>query len=101
MNIKPLTGQVLVELLPVELKEGSLFIPEQTNPLNKKPVIRATVLAMGPWKKSKTGFGILPDFGVGATVYMSPHSGTTLEIDGKRNFRLVKTSDILAIDSLG
>lgn len=99
--IRPLKNQVLVEVLPPdEQSAGGIVIPENVREGSKdekKPVLKGRVLAIGPWRTTKAGFSILPDFQIGNTVVISPYRGTQVGkyVDGR--MRLVKTEDVLAV----
>lgn len=99
--LRPLTGQILLEILPPEeTTNGGIHIPETSRdgaPDEKKSVLKGIVRAMGPWKKTKKGFGILPDFGIGAKVVVSPYRGTQVGKYVAERYRLVKSDDILAV----
>lgn len=102
MNIRPLTGQVLVRMLPREYQtDKGLFLPDiafevQHGAGTKKQPFKAVVVALGPWKKTNQGFGVLPDFGIGQTVICTPYSGTPLTRDIGEHLQLVRFEDIIA-----
>lgn len=101
MNVKPLTGQVLVEVLPPEDKTlGGLFIPDvaQSSPRGEKArPFKALVVAIGAWRKTKQGFAVLPEFGIGAQILCTPYAGTKLSRNIGERYQLVKVTDVLAI----
>lgn len=102
MNIKPLRGQVLVRVIPPDLTTHTgLFIPDIANDVphgsgRKQHPFKAVVVAMGPWKQTKNGYGILPDFGIGSTVICTPYAGQKLSRDIGERLQLVKSEDVLA-----
>lgn len=100
MAVKPLTDQVLVEVLPPDtMTHGGISLPEicwDGSP-EKKPPFKAVVLAIGPWRKTKQGFAVLPPFGVGAKVLCSAYRGTQLTRNIGERYRLVKSDDVLAV----
>ncbi len=100
-RIKPLTGQVLVELLPPDSKtETGLFIPDvaQNSPRGEKSKpFKAIVVEIGPWPKTKQGYAVLPPFGIGATVLCSAYSGTKLTRNVSERLLLVRSDDVLAV----
>ena len=101
MEIKPLTGQVLLRLLPTEaFSDGGLMLPDiyTGNEPGKKALPRkALVIAIGPWKKTKQGFALLPEIKVGEQVLVSEYLGTKLTRNIGENLRLCRIDDVLAI----
>lgn len=105
MRIKPLTGQILVTVLPIELKERGLILPEiaadpnpnEQDPYRRKPVRKGIVKEIGPWGKSKKGFALMPEFGKGATVLFNEHSGQKLTADIGNSLRILESSEVLAV----
>lgn len=108
MRITPLTGQVLIEILPPDkLSAGGIEIPEYTmtpedhqaaaRSPEKPPAIIGLVRKTGDWPKLKNGFLKMPEFGVGAKVAISPHAGIEFHYDVKGRFKMVKHSDVLAV----
>jgi chaperonin GroES len=99
--IRPLTAQVLVEVLPPETKtDGGLFIPDvaQKSPRGEKTKpFKALVVAIGPWRKTKQGFAVLPDFGIGHTVLCTPYAGQAVSRNIGERYQLVKSDDVLAV----
>jgi len=96
MRIKPLTGQVLIFLIPRDRKDGSIHLPDTDDP-ERKPVRKGIVKAMGPWKRLKNGMGMLPPFGIGATVLVSEYHGHKLNRNIGEYLRLVRSDDVLAV----
>lgn len=101
MKIRPLPGQVLVRALPPEDKTyGGLFLPDIAHDPavgDKAKPFKALVLAIGPWKKTKQGFGILPEFGIGHTVLCTPYAGVKLGRHLGERMQLVRSEDVLAV----
>src|ERR1019366_1766481 len=86
MTIKPLTAQVLVEILPADKRSaGGIELPQHTpSPEENQeaahrptmpPGLIATVLEIGPWPKLKNGLLKMPEFGRGSKVVIGPHAG--------------------------
>lgn len=97
MNVRPLTGQVLVRILPDEY-EGLIFHdPTLAERGEKSPPRKAVVLAVGPWRKTKQGFSVLPDIHVGQRVLVSEYVGTKLTRNLGENLRLMRVEDVLAV----
>lgn len=100
IKIKPLTGQVLVRLLPPDFwNPTGLLIPEsaQVAPQGEKAYPRkAVVVEIGPWRKTKQGFAILPDFHPGQTVVVNEYLGTKLTRNIGEQYRLCRIDDVLA-----
>lgn len=96
--IKPFSGQALVEILPEESisPAGIVLVRDKPDRNNKQETVRGKVLAIGPWKKTKDGRAIMPEFKRGDLVFLSPYLGMELQ-DGNRRLRLVKWDDILAL----
>lgn len=100
MKIRPLTNQVLIQVLPPEDKtHGGLFLPDvaQSSPHGEKArPFKGLVLAIGPWRKTKNGFSILPDFRIGETVICTPYAGQPLSRNVGERYQLVQVDDVLA-----
>lgn len=100
MIVRPLSGQVLVSVLPPDTKSaGGVELPEITwdGSPDKKPPFKGVVIAMGPWRKTKQGFGVLPPFGIGSTVLCTPYRGTQLNRSLGNQYRLVDADDVVAV----
>jgi co-chaperonin GroES (HSP10) len=108
MRIRPLTGQVLVEILPPEkLSPGGIEIPEraltpdehQRESLNPSPPPPWTgiVREIGKWPMLRSGLLDMPPFGIGQTVLVGRHSGVAMERFIGKQFRMVKASEVLAV----
>lgn len=101
MNIKPLTGQILVRALPPEDRTASgLLLPESAQVADrgeKARPFKAIVMAIGPWRRTKQGFGVLPEFGIGHCVLCTPYAGTKLNRNLGERLQLVRSEDVLAL----
>lgn len=100
MTIRPLTGQVLVEILPSSnLSDGGIYFPESSDdeqPFRDKPrPFKARVIRIGPWP-AKNGRHELPPFQPGATVLVSPHAGTTLTRSLGDRMKIVNYGEVIA-----
>lgn len=58
---------------------------------------KALVLAIGPWKKTKQGFSVLPEIKLGDKVLVSEYLGTKLTRNIGENLRLCRLDDVLAV----
>lgn len=100
-TIRPLTGQVLIQLLPPDEKTFSgLFLPDIAHDRiqgDKAKPRKGVVLAVGPWKKVKSGHALLPDCRPGDTVLLSEYAGTKLTRHIGENLRLCRADDVLAV----
>ena len=105
MRIIPLKGQVLVLLLPRDEKIGEIFIPDTANDGKathddmyvRRSARKGIVQAIGPWRTTKDGKAILPDFKKGQTVLLNDYVGQKLTHDVQDHLRLVKYDDVLGI----
>lgn len=108
-KIRPLTGQVLIEVLPTDNKTpGGIDLPEVVrvspdvvqeqshDPQKPVPPNIGIVRAIGPWPKLPNGMTLLPEFGVGARVAFNPYRGDQLRYETKP-LRLVRLDDVLAV----
>lgn len=108
MRVKPLTGQVLVEIIPEDKKSsGGIDLPEHTlspeevqdthhNP-QKPPGVLALVAEIGPWPLTKNGLLQMPEFGRGSTVVIPPHCGTEINWHYGCRLKMLQQSDVLAV----
>ena len=75
MNIIPLTGQALVEILPEnKLSDGGIVIPETAkgkDDVGRLPPMKAKVWRLGPWPQKKCGLAVLPEIAPGDTVLVA------------------------------
>lgn len=101
MEIKPLTGQVLLQVLPPEANTaGGLVLPDiaQAAARGEKAFPRkAVVMAIGPWRKTNQGFAVLPEIKLGDKVLVSEYLGTKLTRNIGENLRLCRVDDVLAV----
>jgi co-chaperonin GroES (HSP10) len=99
MNILPLPGQCLVEILPSADSIGGIVIPKSVeikDANGKLPCLRARVHRLGRWPQKKGGRCVLPEFSPGDKVIVSQYSGHKLKRLDDR-FRLVRIADVLAV----
>lgn len=107
-KVKPLTGQVLIELLPTESHSaGGIALPNRTlspeevqerhSDPEKPAGLIGIVRECGPWPKLKCGLTLMPEFGIGAKVVIPPLVGTALSWDTSRRLKMIRQSDVLAI----
>lgn len=106
--IKPLTGHILLRILPPESRTASgIELPQVTlspdevqfrsrNPSPPPPDI-GIVEAIGPWPRLKNGLALLPPFGPGAKVLVREGTGAKLNRGIGERLKLVRTRDILAV----
>lgn len=97
MVILPLTGQCLVEILPVTTT-GPIIIPSNAKMKDgngKLPPVRGRVWKLGRWPQKPNGLAVLPEFAPGDTVLCSQYVGQKIKRLGDK-FRLVRIADVLA-----
>jgi co-chaperonin GroES (HSP10) len=101
MRIRPLCGQILVELLPNdERSSGGIFIPSNAPDHErgeKSKPFRALVCEVGPWKKTRQGFALIPEIQVGQTVLATPYCGAKLSHSVSNRLLLIRQDDVLAV----
>jgi co-chaperonin GroES (HSP10) len=108
MRIKPLTGQVLIEILPADKRTaGGIDLPEHTmSPEENQeaahrptmpPGLTGVVKAIGPWPKLANGFALMPEFGVGARVVIGRGAGLDLQRGIGERLKMVHQSQVLAV----
>ena len=108
MSVRPLTGQVLVEILPVDKRTpGGIELPQHTpSPEeNQQAAHRPTipmaligiVKAIGAWPKLSNGMALMPEFGVGARVVIGPHAGLDMSRGNGERLKMVHQSQVLAV----
>jgi co-chaperonin GroES (HSP10) len=107
-HILPLTGQVLVQILPKETRSaGGVELPEHTmspeenqqaahNP-TPPPPLQAVVMEIGPWPKLPNGMAVMPEFGVGAKVIVGFYAGIELHRGIGERFRMVRNNQVIAV----
>lgn len=108
MRVRPLTGQVLIELDPRERESsGGIAIPAHTigpeeqqerdhHPSPPRP-LTGTVREIGPWPKLKNGMAVLPPFGIGAKVLIPRYAGIELRWDVSGRLKMVRAKEVLAV----
>ena len=107
-RIKPLTGQVLIELLPPEAQsDGGIFFPEHTlspeevQMTHRQPELprphMGIVRAIGAWPKIKNGMQLMPEFGNGAKVIIRHNAGIQMNRNIGDKLRMVRNSEVLAV----
>lgn len=108
MRIRPLTGQVLVRILPRDTRSpGGIELPEvhlspeavqetHRNPSPPPPEM-GIVEAIGKWPKTRSGMLLMPEFGVGARVVVGHHAGQQLARSMGEKLRLVNVREVLAV----
>jgi co-chaperonin GroES (HSP10) len=96
-----MTNMVLIEVQPAaNTTFGGVYLPEnirEGSKDEKRPVVKAIVVAIGPWRKTRQGFSVLPDFAVGHTVLCSPYRGVKMTRNIGERYQLVRTDDVLAV----
>ncbi len=100
INIKPLGDRVVVEPMEEEVQTfagGQLVLPDTAK---EKPQ-QGKVIAVGPGRRDEEGKRIPMDLKVGDTVIYAKYSGTTFKApEGRKEFLILKESDVLAIIEL-
>lgn len=108
MKVRPLTGQVLIEILPHDkVSPGGIEIPQRSlspeevqdrhlNPEKPKPWF-GVVRAIGKWPPLKCGKLLLPEYGLNAKVVIRHNAGTPFQDGTERKLRMVKQGDVLAV----
>lgn len=98
---------MIVEVLPDDsVSAGGVHLPKHglsadevqerhRNP-EKPHALTAIVHAIGEWPRLPNGMALLPEFGVGAKVLVSPHRGQQMAYD-QRKLRMVALGDVLAV----
>lgn len=108
MRVRPLTGNVLIELeAPEKLTPGGIVIPEHTaSPEENQIAARAPtkplavtgkVVEIGPWPKLRNGLTLMPEFGLGARVAVRPAAGVTMAWETSGRLKMLRTKDVLAV----
>lgn len=109
MKVRPLTGQVLIEVLaPPTRSIGGVELPDE-RPLSpdfvqeghrnpEKPAKNhiGIVRNIGQWPRLPNGMLNLPEFGIGAKVVFNPFRGQQLRL-GNKSMRMVQVEDVLAV----
>ena len=108
MTIKPLCGQVLVELdAPDKFTAGGIEIPGYTlSPEDHQqaarrptppPGVTGIVKSIGAWPKTRSGLARMPEFGVGAKVIIGPHTGLEMQRSLGERMKMVRNEQVLAV----
>ena len=108
MSVRPLTGQVLVEILSDDKRSaGGIELPGHTpspdeNELSARrptmpPGLTGVVKAIGQWPKLANGMMVMPEFGVGARVVIGPHSGLDMSRGVGERLKMVRNNQVLAV----
>lgn len=110
MKIKPLTGQVLIEVesaptqtaagvaLPGDVSLSPEFVQEQhANPEKPAKNHIGVVRAVGPWPKTRKGLLRMPEFAIGARVVFNPFRGTPMRRGTGERLRMVRQEDVMAV----
>ena len=108
MRLRPLTGQVLVEILPAEkLTAGGIEIPQRSRSPEERheaarrpeppPPVTGIVKAVGPWPKTKQGLAMLPEFQLGDKVLVGFHAGVQMQRSIGERLRMVRFDQVLAV----
>ena len=93
MNLKPLGGKVIVEILKAEDKtKGGIILPDTAK---EKPQ-EAKVIAVGSGKTLENGKVIAPDVKAGDIIIFGKYSGSEVKVDDKE-YLIIDADDILAI----
>lgn len=108
-KIRPLPGQVLIEILdPPTKSDGGVDLPDDRplspefvqsthiNPEKPKGLV-AVVRSIGDWPTLKNGMLLLPEYGVNARVIVNPNVGQSLRWESGKKLKIVNQSQILAI----
>lgn len=109
MKFRPLTGQVLVQILPSEKSSaGGIVFPDEL-PLSPETVQKGhrhptppqpwigVVCSVGPWPKLKCGLAQMPEFKVGSKVVIPHHAGVRMEKEIGGNYRMVRLDQVLGV----
>lgn len=110
MRIKPLTGQVLIEVLPAEKRSpGGIELPDRfpmspaaveathANPEKPAKPCIGIVRAIGKWPLTRKGLLLMPEFSVGVKVAFNPWRGTDLQLGLGVRLKMIPNSDVLAV----
>lgn len=98
-RIRPLQGQVLVEILPADKETaGGIALPENVrtkDAIGREPARKAKVLATGIWPTSRKGRMLSYEFRTGAIVMVDPGFGKNVNVEIRR-LKLYDHKEILA-----
>ena len=93
MNLKPLGGKVIVEILKAEEKtKGGIILPDTAK---EKPQ-EAKVIAVGSGKTLENGKVVAPDVKTGDIIIFGKYSGSEVKVDD-REYLIIDADDILEI----
>lgn len=93
MNLKPLGGKIIVEVLEARDKtKGGIVLPDTAQ---EKPQ-EAKVLAVGSGKILPNGKVIPPEVKTGDTVLFGKYSGSEVKLNGKE-YLIINHDDVLAV----
>jgi len=108
MKLRPVTGEVLIEILPAsKLSAGGIEIPDHTaSPEERQaaahhpeppPPLTGRVHAIGPWPKTKKGLAVLPEFKAGDRVLVGHNAGIVMQRNIGENYRMIRYDQVLAV----
>jgi chaperonin GroES len=93
VRLRPLDDRIVVEPLEEEDKTaGGILLPDTAK---QKPQ-RGKVLAVGPGKQRDNGERIQVSVNVGDEVVYGRYAGSDVEMEGGRQFKIMREGDILA-----
>jgi len=92
MNIRPLSGQVLICMDRPEEQIGGILIPEKS----QERATTGKVVKFGLWKPNKQGNLIAYDFKRGDKVVVNAHRGRWIH-EAKDRMKLVEATDVIAV----
>ncbi len=96
MKIVPLQDRVLVKRVEVEEKtKGGILIPTSA----QEKAVEASVVAVGPGKRSDDGKRIEPTVKVGDRVIFAKWSGNEIKVDGEEHLFLHEEEILAVLDS--
>jgi co-chaperonin GroES (HSP10) len=110
MRVRPLTGNVLVQLdLRQAESPGGIALPDHTKSPEEHqqearhptppPPLTGKVVEIGPWPKLRNGLAVLPPFGIGSRVVIRATAGIDLRWGTSGRLKMLATSDVLAVIS--
>lgn len=110
MNVRPLSGQVLIEILPPDKRSaGGIEFPDHTRSADevqathrkpeKPPPLQGIVAAIGYWPKLRNGLSLMPEFGIGAHVIVRHNAGLQMHRGIGERFRMCLVEEVLAVIS--
>lgn len=108
MNIRPLSGQVLIEILPPnKISAGGIQFPDHTRSPEEvqashrkpepPPPLQGVVKEIGYWPKLRNGLSLMPEFGIGAHVILRHNSGVQMHRGIGDRFRMCLVEEVLAV----